>query len=234
MRTMPRRIALAVVVAVTVTLLGAGAAAAHVSVERSGDVGPDGMVSATVSVPNEQPSGTVSITLVFPDEPAIPTATAPPVPGWTATVETGPGGRVRQIVWTGGPLTGSARVALPVTFGPVPGAVTTMELKALQGYADGAVVRWIEPEAPGGPEPEHPAPVLTVRAAPVADPPTTTTAAPSTTSTTRPSTDDGEASGASDDDGSGPSGGTIAAIVVAGLLVGGGIGFAIVRGRRRT
>jgi uncharacterized protein YcnI len=234
MRTMPRRVAAALVIAAAVTVLGTGLAAAHVSIERSGDVGPDGMVSATVSVPNEQPAGTTSITLVFPDGPAIATATAAPVPGWTPTVETAPDGSVRQIVWTGGPLTGSARVALPITFGPVPGAVTTMDFKALQGYADGAVVRWIEVEPPGGPEPEHPAPVLTVRAAPVADPPTTTTAAPSTTSTRAPADDDADQGAGSSDDGGGLSGGTVAVIVVAGLLIGGGIGFAIVRGRRRA
>lgn len=232
MRTMPRRIALAVLLAAAVTVAGAGVAAAHVSVQRTGEVGPDGMVSATVSVPNEQPSGTVSITLVFPDEPAIATATAAPVPGWTATVETAPDGRVRQIVWTGGPLTGSARVALPVTFGPVPGAVTSMELKALQGYADGAVVRWIETQSPGGPEPDHPAPVLEVRAAPVADPTPPTTAPPSTTSTSTTTRASDEAAADADDDGGGLSGGAIAAIVVAGLLIGAGIGFAVVRRRR--
>lgn len=226
-----RRIAAAAIVAAAVTLLGAGAAAAHVSIQRSGEVGPDGMVSATVNVPNEQPSGTVSITLVFPDEPAITTATAAPVPGWTPTVETAPDGRVTQVVWTGGPLTGSARVALPITFGPVPGAVTTMDFKALQGYADGAVVRWIEP-ATGAAEPEHPAPVLAVRAAPVADPTTTTTAPRSTTTTTRAPSNGDDAAADSSDDGGGLSGGAIAAIVVAGLLVGGGIGFAIVRSRR--
>lgn len=229
MAAMLRRIGITAVLVVVATVAVAGVASAHVSIERTGDVGPDGMVSATVSVPNEEPAGTVRVTLVFPDAPMIATATAAPVPGWAATVETDVGGAVRRIVWTGGPLTGSARVELPFTFGPVPGAVTTMELPALQGYADGAEVRWIDPTPPGGPEPEHPAPVLEVRAAPVADPPGTTTVAPppsssSTTSTTTSATDDG--------DGGGLSSGAVVAIVVAGLLVGTGIGLVIVRRRR--
>ena len=37
--------------------------------------------------------------------------------------------------------------------------------KALQTYSDGSVVRWIELTPAGGPEPEHPAPVLTLTAA---------------------------------------------------------------------
>jgi hypothetical protein len=35
--------------------------------------------------------------------------------------------------------------------------------KAVQTYGDGTVVRWIEDQPKGAPEPEHPAPVLTLK-----------------------------------------------------------------------
>jgi hypothetical protein len=38
-------------------------------------------------------------------------------------------------------------------------------LKTLQTYSDGTIVRWIDDTAAGQPEPEHPAPVLTLTAA---------------------------------------------------------------------
>jgi hypothetical protein len=37
-----------------------------------------------------------------------------------------------------------------------------LEFKAVQTYDNGDVVRWIESTPPGGAEPEHPAPVLTL------------------------------------------------------------------------
>jgi uncharacterized protein len=36
--------------------------------------------------------------------------------------------------------------------------------KAVQTYSNGAVVRWIDPVPPGGPEPEHPTPILELTA----------------------------------------------------------------------
>ena len=49
----------------------------------------------------------------------------------------------------------------------ISGASTFNKLvfKTLRTYADGDVVRWIEEQAPGGEEPEHPAPALELAAA---------------------------------------------------------------------
>ena len=52
--------------------------------------------------------------------------------------------------------------AVTVSAGPLPTKVKTVEFKAVQTYSDGEVVRWIESTPKGGPEPEHPAPTLTL------------------------------------------------------------------------
>jgi uncharacterized protein HemX len=48
----------------------------------------------------------------------------------------------------------------------------TVSFPATQTYADGAVVKWDQPAAPGGPEPEHPAPTLALTAGQAPPPPT--------------------------------------------------------------
>jgi uncharacterized protein len=68
-----------------------------------------------------------------------------------------------------------------------------LTFKALQTYSNGDVVRWIEQSAPGGPEPEHPAPSVTLvdkdaASAPVAP---TSAALPPTTLTTTDTAQDG-------------------------------------------
>ena len=40
-----------------------------------------------------------------------------------------------------------------VSAGPLPTDVNSISLPALQTYSDGSVVRWIEPQVAGGPEP---------------------------------------------------------------------------------
>ena len=57
----------------------------------------------------------------------------------------------------------AAVVTVLVGAGPTrPGQVA---FKALQTYSNGDVVRWIDVQQPGQPEPDHPAPVLTLTAA---------------------------------------------------------------------
>jgi hypothetical protein len=100
---------------------------------------------------------------VFPAEPKLSDATPQAVNGWTATVQKNAAGDVTQVVWTGGPLTGEAEVALPIALGAVPADLDAVDFKAVQTYDDGTIVRWIEPTPANGEEPEHPAPVLQVR-----------------------------------------------------------------------
>jgi hypothetical protein len=113
----------------------------------------------TLTVPNERDdAATVQLDLRFPEGQTLTNVTAAATPGWTATVD--PNG----IVWKGGPLTGENEVALQFT-ATLPAGVDRLEFRALQTYDNGDIVRWIESTPEGGPEPEHPAPVLTVGAA---------------------------------------------------------------------
>jgi len=47
--------------------------------------------------------------------------------------------------------------------GPIPAGGKQLVFKAVQTYANGEVVRWIEIRHAGEPEPAHPAPVLDVK-----------------------------------------------------------------------
>ncbi len=162
----------AAVAAVAAVILAAGPAWAHVEVSLDG-LGSDRVATASFEVPNERPdSGTVGLEVDFPDSPVIPTVTTAPLAGWTASVEmrslaapvTVNGKQYTQVaakvVWTGGPLTGTDKIKFSLTLGPIPAGADTVELKALQTYQSGEVVRWIEPTPKGGDEPEHPTPVL--------------------------------------------------------------------------
>jgi hypothetical protein len=48
--------------------------------------------------------------------------------------------------------------------GGVPDDASSLTFKALQTYSNGDVVRWIDVPQTGQPEPDHPAPVLTLTA----------------------------------------------------------------------
>lgn len=201
-----------------VVALVAGPAFAHVEIEREGAVSSDGVVHATITVPNEETSaGTVKVALVFPDTPALNTAQPDPVAGWSFNVEKNAAGDVTQVVWTGGPLTGSDSVTLPLTVGAVPSGTDTITFKALQTYDNGDEVRWIEPTPPGGAEPEHPAPVLYVKGSPPAED-TATTSGHAATKTS--SSDDGLSTAA------------IVAIVVGVIVVLALLGWVLSRTRR--
>jgi uncharacterized protein YcnI len=160
---MIRKLAVVAVVVTGVVMLTAGAAFAHVEIEREGEVTAQGVVNATLSVPNESDTNaTKTIELVFPASPKLTSATAEDANGFTATVNKDAAGDVTSITWTGGEITGDDEVEFPMTVGDFPADTDTVEFKALQTYDDGNVVRWIEPTPAGAEEPEHPAPVLYV------------------------------------------------------------------------
>jgi uncharacterized protein YcnI len=160
---MIRKLLVAGALVAGVVALGAGPAFAHVEIEREGQVGSDGTVEATLTVPNEKDdAGTVKVELVFPDDPGIRNAQPGTVDGWTASVEKSDDGDVASVTWTGGPITGEEDAELPLSLGPVPDGTEEVDFTALQTYDDGDVVRWVEPTPEGGEEPEHPAPVLLI------------------------------------------------------------------------
>jgi uncharacterized protein YcnI len=121
----------------------------------------------TFEVPSESDKGALttqfSVTL-----PNVTSASTESMPGWTAKLDRDTAaGTTRSVTWTAAPNTGIA----PDQFALFGMAVTlpntdTVTLPASQTYSDGTVVRWDQPPLPGGSEPEHPVPTLTLTAAP--------------------------------------------------------------------
>jgi uncharacterized protein YcnI len=173
-----RMAALAATTTISALLLGiaAGTASAHVTISPS-SVPKGGFSIFSFSVPNERDAAsTTSLQVQFPSNQVIPSVSVQPVPGWTTTVAKRPlatpvktdDGTVTQVVdtitWTGGQIKPGEFQLFTVSAGPLPTKVQQLTFKAIQTYSNGEVVRWIEVPAKGAPEPEHPAPTLTLTA----------------------------------------------------------------------
>ena len=180
-RSVPRALILA---AMTATALYAATttAWAHVEVDANNAL-RGGEAILTFQVPNESDKGalTTQFSVALPN---VTSASTELMPGWTAKLDRDTAaGTTRSVTWTAAPGVGIARdqfalfrvaVTLPNT--------DTVSLPATQTYNDGTVVHWDQPPLPGGGEPEHPVPMLTLtQAAPEG---ATTTAAPEGASTT--------------------------------------------------
>jgi uncharacterized protein YcnI len=165
------RALIAVAGAVVLYLLSAAeipAAWAHVHAS-SDNPARGAMAVVTFQVPNESNTGaaTTALTVSLPNVAAAATET---MPGWTARVDRdAASGTVRSVTWTAAPGGGipvdqfalfRITLQLPDT--------DTVSFPATQTYSDGVVVKWDQPPLPGGGEPEHPAPALTLAAAPAA------------------------------------------------------------------
>jgi uncharacterized protein YcnI len=133
-------------------------ASAHVQVS-SDDATRGGYATVSFHVPNESTTGaaTTVLTLDLPNVSAVRTETKP---GWAAKIERD-GDKTRSVTWTAAPNGGIPvdefevfRIAVKL-----PDA-DSVAFPATQTYADGTVVKWDQPPAPGGAEPEHPAPTL--------------------------------------------------------------------------
>lgn len=160
--------------AVGLVALVAGPAAAHVEVDP--DSAPKGTTKVvSFRVPNEKDNAsTVQVEIDLPTDHPIPQVLVEQKPGWTFNVEkqtlpkpikTENGEiteAVTKITWSGGQIQPNGFDLFPILAGPLPKNASKLEFKALQTYSDGDVLRWIEPTPKGGPEPEHPAPVLTL------------------------------------------------------------------------
>jgi periplasmic copper chaperone A len=162
----------AVCVVALITL--AGVASAHVTTNpTTAQQGSDTQVS--FRVPNERDNAsTTQLEIDLPTDHPIASVETRAVPGWTSTVQkikltkpiTTDGGQVTEIVskitWNGGRIPPGAFENFDVLMGPLPTDTNKLVFKALQTYDSGEVVRWIDTVPPGAPEPEHPAPVLTL------------------------------------------------------------------------
>ncbi len=143
---------------------GSPSAWAHVHASTDNAV-RGGMAIVTFQVPNESNNGaaTTAVTVTLPNVASARTETTP---GWTAKLDRdAASGTVRSVTWTAAANGGIAvdqfalfriSVQLPDT--------DTVSFPATQTYSDGSTVKWDQPPLPGGGEPEHPAPMLTLAA----------------------------------------------------------------------
>jgi uncharacterized protein YcnI len=163
--------------AATLVAVTALPAAAHVSL--SPDSSPKGATAElTFRVPNEESNATTT-TLQVQLPTAHPIAQVLPrqIPGWTVTVKTTALTKplktddgtfttaVSEIDWTGGSIPVGQYQDFQISVDPLPADTGQLVFKAVQTYSNGDIVRWIDLTEPGQPEPEHPAPVLTLTAA---------------------------------------------------------------------
>jgi uncharacterized protein YcnI len=149
-----------------------GIASAHVTVS-SPEAQQGGYAKLVFRAPTEKDVPTTKITVVFPEDHPIASVRVKPQQGWKYQLSKGApavplevhGSPVKEVVkritWTAtndgiGP---DEFEEFEASAGPLP-ETETLTFKALQTYADGEVVRWIEEQAPGAERPEHPAPVL--------------------------------------------------------------------------
>jgi uncharacterized protein YcnI len=176
---------------------------AHVTISPStATKGSDAVLAFTV--PNEQATATTTkLAVQFPHDHPIADALAEPVAGWSADVkmfhtetaiktDTGSvNDAVDTVTWTasGAGIPVGDFQQFKVSVG-LPDAAS-LTFPAIQTYtclpgqtckpAD-LTVRWIQLAVPNGPEPDHPAPVLTLTAAPDTGSSTPTTASKGTAS----------------------------------------------------
>ena len=212
----------------------AGAASAHVTVQGPGAT-QGGFTKLTFRVPTEQDVPTTKVEIALPQDTPIASVRVKPHVGWTAAMTTAPPAEpfeafgepvtevVTRITWTAD--AGNAGIGpdefdeFEVSAGPLP-ETEQLVFPALQTYANGEVVRWIEEAEEGAAEPEHPAPVLALAPAEESE---DAAAAPASDVDTEPV--------ASSQDVGGTDGLTVAALVVAGLALATAVA-ALLRGRR--
>ncbi|MDH6119481.1 YcnI family protein [Kitasatospora sp. GAS204B] len=229
-----RRCATAVVLAAGALLATAVPAFAHVTVQPN-TAQQGGYTAVAFRVPDESDkASTVKLEVTVPTDHPIASVSTQPVPGWTATVDkthldtpvkTDDGDSVSdavsKITWTAdatGKVGPGQFQEFKISFGPLPKDTDKLVFKALQTYDDGTVVRWIDEAKQGQPEPQHPAPTLTL------------TPAANTTQAAAVNVPTSTAAGKSDD-------GTARTLGVVGIVVGvlgAGLGVLGLRGKRGT
>ncbi|MFW0791519.1 YcnI family protein [Gordonia sp. CPCC 205333] len=173
-RSLLRRVAVPVAVvaaAATTALAGAGTAAAHVSVSSStATQGGYGVV--TLLVPNESDAGAAT-TKVSIEIPRLKGLRTESVPGWRAVIDKDPKTEeVLRVTWTASDGNAGVKVGefgeFSIAGGPFP-SQPTVNLPAVQTYANGEVVNWNQQAGADGTEPEHPTPSVTLPAGEAGD-----------------------------------------------------------------
>jgi len=163
--------------------MSAGLAAAHVEVSAEGAQAGTGPVTLSFMAESESPSlGVVSVKTQLPDGivPADVSLAGGPE-GWVLT-PTADGFEL------GGPaLAPGLDAEYSVTVAQLPADATELVFPTLQRYSDGREEAWIEPVTADLPNPERPAPVLSVAVAPAGatapSPPSAEPSSPAATGT---------------------------------------------------
>jgi uncharacterized protein YcnI len=168
------RVVTAIAAAGATVLLLAAPALAHITV-TPGSAPAGSAAILTFHVPDEEAtSSTTKVDMKIPTDHPIVNLLVQPVPGWTISVRTitlakpvvTDDGRftqaVSEIIWAGGRIAPGQFQDFSVSADPLPTGVRSLAFKALQTYANGDVVRWIDLPVGGQPGPGHPAPVLTL------------------------------------------------------------------------
>jgi len=175
-----RRVRLLVlgVLAVAMVALGALPAGAHVSI-KPGSAPKGGFEVLSFNVPNEEAdANTVELEVEVPTKYPIAFVSTQPMPGWTVAVEKSTLAKpvktesgeiteaVTTITWTAtdGGLEPGEFDLFTISAGPLPTKPNSLTFKAIQTYDNGEVVNWIQKTVKGAPEPEYPAPTLTLTA----------------------------------------------------------------------
>jgi uncharacterized protein YcnI len=171
------RVLVVLVVSTVAGVLSTSPAWGHVTVHPSSLPAGSSDIELTFRIPNERDNAnTVMLQVLFPNNLPLLTVDVLPVPGWTATVHTQnlatpvqtDDGTVSQVVsdvtWraTSGGIAPGQYEDFDVAAGSVPDKPAQLVFKALQTYSSGEIVRWIEIPVAGQPEPDFPAPVLTL------------------------------------------------------------------------
>lgn len=130
----------------------------------------------TFRCPDERAnSATTKLVIQMPQDHPIASVKLRPIPGWhssvtmrklDAPIKTQHGDMVAAvdtITWEGGTIAPGEYQDFAILAGPIPSGVRQLVFKAIQTYANGEIVRWIELRNPGEAEPQYPAPVLNVR-----------------------------------------------------------------------
>lgn len=168
------RASIAGAAAVAAVLLFAAPALAHIKV--SPDSVPAGSATVlTFHVPNEESKAdTVKVDVQIPTNHPIAQLLVQPVPGWNVSVKTITLAKpittddgtfnqaVSEVIWSGGKIPPGQFESFQVSADPMPTGESQAAFKTIQTYSNGDVVRWIDVQQPGQPEPEHPAPVVTL------------------------------------------------------------------------
>lgn len=167
-----RRTLILIAASSTIVIAAALPASAHVTVDP--DSAPKGgEITLGFRVPNEEPTaGTVKVQIFFPGDHPILGIDPESVPGWTDTIVTSPlsppittddgtiSSYVSEVTWSGGPIAVGHFQEFHVLAQTLPSDTDQVVFKALQTYADGTIVRWIDPVTAGAPAPDHPTPIL--------------------------------------------------------------------------